>query len=190
MLLASQGSRFSSRPISARPKATDWRFSAPASRAMPNRSSNSRRLSQPPQTHRRFRTAPRGCADYVGFSWAVRFECARRRGAPDRLLRHEKCSEPKQSAVAIFAPSAGAASSSALTLRTNLNAVTPPEQRIEFRVGINLGDVITEREDIFSDGVNLAAQTRMFGCQRISYHLPRGLPYLLANARASWLTTS
>src|SRR6266513_3227981 len=37
------------------------------------------------------------------------------------------------------------------------NAATPPEKRIEFRVGINLGDVIVEGEDIFGDGVNIAA---------------------------------
>ncbi len=38
------------------------------------------------------------------------------------------------------------------------NAGTPPEQRIEFRVGINLGDVIAEEHDIFGDGVNVAAR--------------------------------
>jgi adenylate cyclase len=38
------------------------------------------------------------------------------------------------------------------------NAGTPPEERIEFRVGINLGDVIAEGEDIFGDGVNVAAR--------------------------------
>jgi adenylate cyclase len=38
------------------------------------------------------------------------------------------------------------------------NAATPPEERIEFRVGINLGDVIAEGEDIFGDGVNIAAR--------------------------------
>src|SRR5512133_1223998 len=38
------------------------------------------------------------------------------------------------------------------------NAGTPPEKRIEFRVGINLGDVIAEGEDIFGDGVNIAAR--------------------------------
>src|SRR6201987_490466 len=36
------------------------------------------------------------------------------------------------------------------------NAATPPENRIEFRVGINLGDVILEEHDIFGDGVNVA----------------------------------
>src|ERR1700761_9030074 len=38
------------------------------------------------------------------------------------------------------------------------NAATPPEKRIEFRVGINLGDVIVEEHDIFGDGVNVAAR--------------------------------
>jgi adenylate cyclase len=38
------------------------------------------------------------------------------------------------------------------------NTNTPPELRIEFRVGINLGDVIAERDDIFGDGVNIAAR--------------------------------
>jgi adenylate cyclase len=34
----------------------------------------------------------------------------------------------------------------------------PHERRIWFRVGINLGDVIVEGEDIFGDGVNMAAR--------------------------------
>ena len=38
------------------------------------------------------------------------------------------------------------------------NAGTPPNKRIEFRVGINLGDVIAEEHDIFGDGVNVAAR--------------------------------
>ena len=32
------------------------------------------------------------------------------------------------------------------------------ERRIQFRVGINLGDVIVENDDIFGDGVNVAAR--------------------------------
>jgi TolB-like protein len=32
------------------------------------------------------------------------------------------------------------------------------EQRIRFRIGVNLGDVIVEEQDIFGDGVNLAAR--------------------------------
>ena len=38
------------------------------------------------------------------------------------------------------------------------NKETPPEKRIEFRIGINLGDVIAEEDDIFGDGVNVAAR--------------------------------
>src|SRR5205814_2901763 len=34
----------------------------------------------------------------------------------------------------------------------------PEEQRIRFRVGINIGDVIVEAHDIFGDGVNIAAR--------------------------------
>jgi TolB-like protein/class 3 adenylate cyclase len=38
------------------------------------------------------------------------------------------------------------------------NAATPVDQRIEFRIGVNLGDVIVEEHDIFGDGVNVAAR--------------------------------
>jgi class 3 adenylate cyclase len=38
------------------------------------------------------------------------------------------------------------------------NEAFPPEKRIEFRIGINLGDVIAEADDIFGDGVNIAAR--------------------------------
>jgi len=38
------------------------------------------------------------------------------------------------------------------------NAPVPTDQRIEFRVGINLGDVVVEDGDIFGDGVNVAAR--------------------------------
>jgi len=38
----------------------------------------------------------------------------------------------------------------------------PDEQRIRFRIGINLGDVIVEEHDIFGDGVNVAARLEAF----------------------------
>jgi TolB-like protein len=38
------------------------------------------------------------------------------------------------------------------------NADVPTEQRIEFRVGINVGDVVVEGEDLLGDGVNVAAR--------------------------------
>src|SRR6266536_4690774 len=38
------------------------------------------------------------------------------------------------------------------------NKDLPPERRIEFRIGINLGDIILDAGDIFGDGVNVAAR--------------------------------
>jgi TolB-like protein len=38
------------------------------------------------------------------------------------------------------------------------NAGVPSEQRIDFRIGINIGDIIIEGDDIFGDGVNVAAR--------------------------------
>ena len=38
------------------------------------------------------------------------------------------------------------------------NADVPPDRCIRFRIGVNLGDVIVEKEDIHGDGVNLAAR--------------------------------
>jgi adenylate cyclase len=41
---------------------------------------------------------------------------------------------------------------------TERNADVPDHQRLQFRIGINLGDVIVEDGDIFGDGVNVAAR--------------------------------
>jgi adenylate cyclase len=38
------------------------------------------------------------------------------------------------------------------------NAEVSQDRRIDFRIGVNLGDVIVENEDIFGDGVNVAAR--------------------------------
>jgi adenylate cyclase len=38
------------------------------------------------------------------------------------------------------------------------NRETPEDERISFRMGINLGDVIVEDNDIYGDGVNIAAR--------------------------------
>ena len=37
-------------------------------------------------------------------------------------------------------------------------STTPADRRIQFRVGVNLGDVIVEGDDIYGDGVNIAAR--------------------------------
>ncbi len=38
------------------------------------------------------------------------------------------------------------------------NANLPPARRMEFRIGVNLGDVMAEGEQIYGDGVNVAAR--------------------------------
>jgi adenylate cyclase len=38
------------------------------------------------------------------------------------------------------------------------NASLPEEQKVQFRIGVNSGDVIEDRGDIFGDGVNIAAR--------------------------------
>ena len=42
------------------------------------------------------------------------------------------------------------------------NAEVPQGKRIEFRIGINVGDIIIDRGDIFGDGVNVAARLEGF----------------------------
>ena len=50
------------------------------------------------------------------------------------------------------------------------NAGLPPERRIEFRVGIHLGDVVEESDgDLMGDGVNIAA--RLEGIAKPGAHL-------------------
>jgi len=49
----------------------------------------------------------------------------------------------------------------AIVIQQNMfgrNALLPKEQRIEFRIGVNLGDVIVEEDDIYGDGVNIASR--------------------------------
>src|ERR1700730_10861641 len=38
------------------------------------------------------------------------------------------------------------------------NSGTPEDKRITFRIGVNLGDVIAEEDDIYGDGINVAAR--------------------------------
>jgi adenylate cyclase len=38
------------------------------------------------------------------------------------------------------------------------NAKLPSEQRIEFRLGLNVGDIVVDADDIYGDGVNVAAR--------------------------------
>ena len=43
-------------------------------------------------------------------------------------------------------------------LMVERNAETPGDKRILYRIGVNLGDVLIEGDDILGDGVNIAAR--------------------------------
>jgi adenylate cyclase len=58
-------------------------------------------------------------------------------------------------------PSAVEAARCAVEIQEELaarNAELPVDRRLEFRIGINLGDVMVEGDDLFGDGVNVAAR--------------------------------
>ena len=57
-------------------------------------------------------------------------------------------------------PSVVSAVACAVDIQSAMRAQNASEQaaRIEFRIGVNLGDVIVEEGDIFGDGVNVAAR--------------------------------
>jgi class 3 adenylate cyclase len=58
------------------------------------------------------------------------------------------------------------------------NAELPPERRIEFRIGIHLGDVVEESDgDLMGDGVNIAALKALLN--RAHFSMPSvGMPPL------------
>ncbi len=62
-------------------------------------------------------------------------------------------------------PSVVAAVECAILIQTAMakqNAALPEDKRILYRMGVNVGDVLIEEDDIFGDGVNVAA--RLEGC--------------------------
>ncbi len=51
--------------------------------------------------------------------------------------------------------------SSAIAVQNELkdrNQDLPDERKVQFRIGVNSGDVIEDRGDIYGDGVNVAAR--------------------------------
>jgi class 3 adenylate cyclase len=51
------------------------------------------------------------------------------------------------------------------------NASVSSDKRIEFRVGVNLGDAIVDEDDIHGDGVNVAARLEVRKCWRRAYQI-------------------
>src|SRR6266849_134268 len=77
-----------------------------------------------------------------------------------RRYRGRVVDSPGDNLLAEFASVVDAVQCAVETQRelTARNADLPPERKMEFRIGINLGDVIVEGERIYGDGVNLAAR--------------------------------
>jgi len=110
-------------------------------------------------------------ADVVGYS---RLMGADEHGTLERLKRHRReLIEPKltehrgrivklmgDGALVEFASVVDAVRCAAEIQRAmaERNRVVPEAQSIAFRIGINLGDVIVEGDDIYGDGVNVAAR--------------------------------
>src|SRR5687767_972031 len=62
-------------------------------------------------------------------------------------------------------PSVVSAVACAAEIQTRMrdrNSSLPEDRRIEFRVGVHLGDVIVEDGDLYGEGVNLAARLESF----------------------------
>jgi TolB-like protein/class 3 adenylate cyclase len=62
-------------------------------------------------------------------------------------------------------PSVVAAVECAVAVQTGVaerNRDVPPDEQIEFRVGVNLDEVVVDGEDILGDGVNVAARLQAF----------------------------
>jgi adenylate cyclase len=66
------------------------------------------------------------------------------------------------------------------------NAAIPEDQHITFRIGINLGDVIADDDDIYGDGVNIAARLEAIAepggvciSRTVRDHIGDRLPYTL-----------
>src|SRR5438552_9569933 len=73
-------------------------------------------------------------------------------------------------------PSVVGAVACAVDMQRNIKADSrklAPERRLEFRMGVNLGDVIVDGEDIYGDGVNVAARLESVAIPEASLSLNR-----------------
>jgi len=68
------------------------------------------------------------------------------------------------------------------------NFEIPAERRIEFRFGLNLGDIVAEEHDIFGDGVNVAARLEALAkpsgiciSETVRDHIRDKLPYVFTD---------
>ena len=75
--------------------------------------------------------------------------------------RHGRVVHYAGDAVLADFPTVSEAMACAATIQRDLesrNMLLPEERRVRFRIGVNLGEVIVDRDDIYGDGVNIAAR--------------------------------
>lgn len=99
-------------------------------------------------------------ADEVGTLRALR-ACRREVVDPAIAARHGRIVNTTGDGMLVEFASAVDAVACAITVQQGAarrNQDLPGDKRLVFRVGINLGDIITEANDIFGDGVNVAAR--------------------------------
>jgi adenylate cyclase len=114
-------------------------------------------------------------ADVVGYSRLMGLDEARtlaalqahRRELIDREIasRGGRIISSKGDGVLVEFASVVAAVESAVAIQRGVadrNRGVPPHERIEFRIGVNLDEVIAAGDDIFGDGVNIAARLEAF----------------------------
>jgi adenylate cyclase len=110
------------------------------------------------------------CADVYGYSRlmggdeeATLATLTAHRKIIDRLIEQHHgrfVNSAGDSVLAEFASVVGAVNCAVdiqIALKTE-NAKLPPERRMEFRIGVNLGDVMVEGDQIYGDGINVAAR--------------------------------
>ena len=111
------------------------------------------------------------CADVAGYSWMMGKD---ETGTLSALKAHRDeligptIAEHRGRIVKLMGdgvlaefPSVVDAVNSAVAIQRGMagrNARVPGDRRLVFRIGINLGDVIIEGDDIYGDGVNIAAR--------------------------------
>jgi adenylate cyclase len=71
------------------------------------------------------------------------------------------------------------------TVMVGRNADVPEDRRMLFRVGINLGDVLVQGDDILGDGVNVAARLEAIAEPGASVFPPRPTIRFAARLRSS-----
>lgn len=110
-------------------------------------------------------------ADVVGYSRLVGMDeegtIARLKALREDLIdagiaqHHGRIVKTTGDGILVEFPSVVDAVRSAAALQRELKeheASVPEDQRIEFRIGINLGDIVVQGDDIMGDGVNVAAR--------------------------------